>query len=288
MGEFAGIGKDGIAPYYNIYLYVSCNIMSTLYIEIDSFNPYDSLYINRKVVNRDVLILIKTLRAGGYDVVVKPKDSRRLEYLFKNGVTSFLADPANQVIITIPLGIISGLITNWIQKQFDKKKESNNIIIIDQSTNIITNSFNKTITKGQVEDTKKKRKIIANNYKKCLKTKSPFLGLPFPILLDHKPIIIGWCSLEETDIGLEIQKGIITNKNAYRKIKAGVYKGGSVTGIAKISTCNICNADYTSCNHIAGKKYKGKSCHISIIDADLIEVSVVKEPVNTKAILKLI
>jgi len=193
--------------------------MNTQIIEIDSFNPYDSFYPNRKVVNRDVLILIKILRSEGYEVIVRPKDTRPLEYLFKKGVTSFLADPANQLIISIPVGIVSGLVTNWIQKQFDRKKESNNIIIIDKSTNIITNSFNKTITKGQAEDIKKKRKIIAKKFEDCLKTKSPFLGLPFPILLNHRPIIIGWCRLEETEIGLEIEKGIITDKNAYRKIK---------------------------------------------------------------------
>lgn len=122
----------------------------------------------------------------------------------------------------------------------------------------------------------------------CLKVKSPFLGLPFPIFLDHQPIIIGWCRLEEADKGLEIQKGIITDKNIYKKIQQGKYKGGSVTGIAKKSTCSICNIDYADCNHISGKKYNGKSCNNYIVEADLIEVSIVKEPVNSQALIKLL
>ena len=44
-------------------------------------------------------------------------------------------------------------------------------------------------------------------------------------------------------------------KNAYRKIKAGCLQDDDVTGIARtISPANICNAEYTSCNHIAGEE----------------------------------
>ena len=62
-------------------------------IEIDAFNPYDGIYPNRKVITKDILVLIKTLRANGYEVVVFPNDGRKIEYLFKKGDTNFLADP---------------------------------------------------------------------------------------------------------------------------------------------------------------------------------------------------
>lgn len=85
-------------------------------IQIDAFNPYDGIYPNRKVITKDILILIKTLRSNGYEVVVLPNDGRKIEYLFKKGDTNFLADPFNQVLINIPLPIAAGLVTNWLQK----------------------------------------------------------------------------------------------------------------------------------------------------------------------------
>lgn len=257
-------------------------------IEIQTFNPYESIYPNRKVVTREGLILIKTLRSEGYDVVVKLNDKRPIEYLFKKGEISFLSDPIVQLIISVPSGIIIGLITNMIQKRIEKEKHSTNVIIIDNSTNTIINSFNKKISKGALKDTTKKKKSYANSIEECLKVKSPYPGLPFPILLDHKPIIIGWCRLADTDVALEIEKGIITDKNVYRKMQNGKYKGGSITGIAKISTCNICNSNYVDCNHIAGNTYDGKECTNSIVEADFIEVSIVKEPVNTQTFIKLL
>lgn len=113
-------------------LNVSNHIMKKT-IEIDSYNPYDSIYPNRKVVTREILILIKTLRAEGYKVIVKPNDNRPIEYLLKKGATNFLADPVNLLIISIPINIVTGLITNWILKIYDNKKipKSNNVLIVN-------------------------------------------------------------------------------------------------------------------------------------------------------------
>lgn len=262
--------------------------MNDMTVTIDSFNPYDSIFPNRKLVTRDILILIKTLRQAGYIVKVNPDDNRPIEYLFKKGETNFLSDPSNQLLISIPVSIITGLITNWIQKLFDKKVKPSNVIIINQETNIISNSFNKIISKNQIDDNKKKRKVIKKDYEKCLKTKSPIPGLPFPILLEHKPIIIGWCRLQETDKGLEIEKGIITDKKIYEKLKQGKFNGASVTGIAKKSNCSICENNYTECNHITGEIYDGKICTNNIIETDLIEVSLVKKPININTFIKLV
>jgi hypothetical protein len=257
-------------------------------VNIDSFNPYDSIFPNRKLVTKEILILIKTLRQEGYNVIVSPDDDKPIEYLFKKDETSFLSDPSNQLLISIPISIITGLLTNWIQKLLDKKGEPNNIIIINHETNIICNSFNKIITKNQIDENKKKRKVIKQDFEKCLKTKSPIPGLPFPILLEHKPIIIGWCRLHETDIGIEIEKGIITDKKIYKKLKQGKFNGASVTGIAKKSICNICDNNYSECNHISGEIYNGKCCTNNIIEADLIEVSIVKKPININTFVKLV
>jgi hypothetical protein len=261
-------------------------------IEIDSFNPYDSIFPNRKVVSRDILILIKTLRSDGYTVIINPNDDKPVEYIFKKGISHFLSDPLNSLIVTVFTSIAATLVSNYFQKIIDKGKESekknDNIIIVDNSANTIINSFNKKIAKKQISEKRKERKLISDNFKRCLKTKSPIPGLPWPILLNHQPKIIGWCRLKSTNVAIEIDKGIITNKAVYRKMKEGKYKGGSITGIAKVSTCNICNSNYVNCNHIAGKKYNKEICYNKIIEADLIEVSVVKEPINTATFIKML
>ena len=264
-------------------------------IEIDAFNPYDGIYPNRKVITKDILVLIKTLRANGYEVVVFPNDGRKIEYLFKKGDTNFLADPFNQILINIPLSIAVGLVTNWLQKILDKrkdlklgKKHGSNVIVNDIQQNKIQNAFTKNVLRGEINDKKKKRRTVVREFEKCLKTKSPIPGLPFPILLEHRPIIIGWCRLKDTDTALEIDKGIITDKNIYRKMQNGKFKGGSVTGIARRSVCSICQRDYVECDHIAGNQYEGVDCHNEIIKADFIEVSVVKDPINVKTYVKLL
>ncbi len=60
----------------------NANIMETQMIEIDSFKAYDSIFPNREVVTREILNLIKTFRSKGYLVIVKPNDSKPVEYLF--------------------------------------------------------------------------------------------------------------------------------------------------------------------------------------------------------------
>lgn len=71
-------------------------------------------------------------------------------------------------------------------------------------------------------------------------------------------------------------------------MQKGKYKGGSVTGIAKKSICSICNSNFTKCNHISGQIYNEKECYNSIVEADLIEVSIVKQPINTETFVKLL
>ncbi len=82
-----------------------------------SFNPYEDILPNHKVVTKDTLQLIKYLRSEGYEVIVKPKDNRPTEYLFKKGISSFLSDPTVQLLINIPVSLATGLITNWGSKK---------------------------------------------------------------------------------------------------------------------------------------------------------------------------
>ncbi|MFT3908347.1 MAG: hypothetical protein QM737_02890 [Ferruginibacter sp.] len=252
-------------------------------VYIESFNAYESRYPNRKIVTREVLNLIKTLREAGHTVIVKPEDDRPIEYLFKKGEISFLTDPANQVIISFVTSMAGTLITNWIQKLIDKnsnkEKANNSIIVIDNSTKIIKNSFNKTLSRSELADAKTKRKKVSKEYEESINAEPPYANLPWPILLNHKPPIIGWCRLAESNKGLEIEDGYI-KKKYHAKIEKGNYKGVSITGIAAESKCSICKKDYVDCNHISGKKYDGVMCTHELVRNDIIEVSVVKEPIN--------
>jgi hypothetical protein len=58
-------------------------------IEIDSFNPYENRFPNRKLVDNDTLKLIKILRQQGITVTVRPDNGQPLQYLFRKGVSEF-------------------------------------------------------------------------------------------------------------------------------------------------------------------------------------------------------
>ncbi len=260
-------------------------------ISIESFTPYDSLFPGQMFLDKEVLILVKTLRSAGYDVTLLPKEIK-YQYLFKKGETNFLADPANLLLIGIPVAIATTLISNWIQKLLDKsqdkKVEPNIIIINNTTTNQTINHLNQTVADSIIKKSKEESYSLSNALAECLRTQSPYPELPFPILLEHQPVIVGWCTLKIDDTGLLIDEGRITDVDTYKRIQSGELKGGSVTGVAVDSVCSICEKDYISCNHIVGEEYEGIQCTNHIVKAGLIEVSIVAAPINSKTLIKLL
>jgi hypothetical protein len=256
-------------------------------IEIESFNPYESIFPNRKLINFDTILLIKMLRKEGYNVIVKPNDGTTPEYLFRKGAIEFLSNPINALIVNVNINIACNLIASWIQGAYKKEKPSHNIFIIDNSQNKIVNVYERTISKQDFLNKKKKRESMVISFQECFKMKSPIPGLPTPIFLEHKPIIIGWCRLKNNE-NLEVEKGQITDEKIYEEMKKGIYKGFSISGIAEQTICSICNSNYLNCNHVGRRKYNGKICSNSISVKELIEISVVKEPINNKAVFKLL
>lgn len=260
-------------------------------ISIESFTPYDSIFPELKLLDKEVLTLAKTLRSAGYDVTLLPEGAKH-RYLFKKGETSFLSDPANLLLIGIPVSIGTTLISNWLQKLLDKtqnKKPEPNIIIINNTiTNQTTNYLNEPVTNSTIKKSKEEAQSLSDALVNCLRTQSPYPQLPFPILLEHQPIIVGWCTLKIDDTRLLIDEGRITDVDTYKRIESGELKGGSVTGVALESICSICKKDYTSCNHIAGQNYEGIECTNRIVKAGLIEVSIVAAPINPKTLIKLL
>ncbi|MGE5942827.1 MAG: hypothetical protein ACM31G_00675 [Flavobacteriales bacterium] len=255
-------------------------------IKIDTFNPYENRFPNRKLVTRDTLLLIKHLRSEGYEVVIEPENEQPVQYLYRKGITEFFADPVYITLIGIPITILTTIISNQIQKLFDKKETINKSHInikIDNSTKIYNylgeyqnNNNNKLIVK--------KRNELKEGFDRCFEIKSPFDDLPTPIFLEHKPKIVGWCELWSDDEGLK-SKIKITDKVVKRRISQKRLNGMSVTGIATKPECSICKSDFVSCHHIPSLKYEGKECYNTIIETDYVESSIVKEPVNSQCLI---
>jgi hypothetical protein len=255
-------------------------------IIIDSFNPYECRFPNRKLITRDTLILIKHLRIEGYEIIVQPENDRPIELLYKKGVIEFFADPVNIILIGIPISIVTNIISNYFQKLLDKKRtfnKSNINISIDNSTNFY-NYLGEPQDKNNNKLVTKKRKELKEGYERCFEIKSPYDDYTIPIFLEHKPKIVGWCSLRVDDKGLK-SDGIITDKTVKRRISQNRLNGASITGIASKTECSICKSNFVYCEHIAGKTYNGEKCFNTIIETDFVETSIVKEPINPECIL---
>ncbi|WP_297338398.1 hypothetical protein [Algoriphagus sp.] len=257
-------------------------------IEIESFNPFECQYPNRKLITRETLILIKNLRAEGHKVRILPDDDQPLEILYKKGISEMFSD----VLILYLFGKAVDVAVNVVSSQIDKMLESDknvnkeNIIInIDRSTNIF-NYYGEKVLKNTEKKLLEERLQFKKEYEKCFKVISPFKKYPIPIFLNHKPKIVGWCLIYEDEKGLGTE-GIVTDKKVKRRISQGRLKGFSITGIAKITQCSICNSKFTECNHIPGKVYDNKECVNRIIEADFVEASIVKQPVNPQCLINM-
>lgn len=263
--------------------------MNKQVIEIESFNPYENRFPNRKLVTRETLILMKYLRDEGYDVKVLPDNEQPIEILYKKGLAEFFADPINIALVGIPIGVITNIVSNKIQKLIDSrgKKEKINhdnlIITIDNTT---YNYLGKGLSSEKKKLIKAKRKEVKDGFEKCFKIITPIPKFPTPIFLEHKPKVVGWCSLYVDDVGLKAE-GIIVNKVIRKRISQNRLNGMSVTGIAKKTECSICKKKYTECNHIAGNKYEGINCLNTIVESDFVEASIVKEPINSECLVNM-
>jgi len=255
-------------------------------IVIDTFNPYENRFPNRKLVTRDPLLLIKHLRSEGYEVVIEPDNEQPIQYLYKKGIAEFFSDPIYITLIDIPIEILTNIISNQIQKLFDKKEtinKSNINITIDNSIKTY-NYLGEPQKKGTRKLITKKRKELKEGFDRCFEIKSPYDDLPTPIFLEHKPKIVGWCELWSDDIGLRA-KMKITDKVVKRRISQNRLNGMSVTGIATKTECSICKSDFAYCKHIPKKKYNGKKCYNTIMETDYVESSIVKEPINSQCLI---
>lgn len=263
-------------------------------IVIDSFNPYSQLYPNRRLVDKSTLELIKYLRIEGYSITVKPDNGQPIQYIFKKGFHELFTNPVYMYLTSSATAVITTLVANSFQKIIDKwgngktNTNENNIIIINNNTNETINFLHNHIPRNEITDKRKKVKKQVQGYTKCFSQVSPYPDLPTPIFLEHKPQIVGWGRVNVNNEGLIIEESIIVDKNARKKIKSGKIKGASVTGISEKSVCSICKSDYVECNHIAGDIYNNVICANELHESTLVEVSLVRIPINEKCIIQML
>jgi len=260
-------------------------------IQIDSFNPYESRFPNRKLVTRETLILIKYLRSEGYKIQVLPDNDQKIEILYKKGLNEFFSDPINIALLGVPLQVLATIFANKIQSLVDKlgKKEEINKYNVNIQIDNSVNNYNylgEELPKNQKKIISDSRKNLKKGFDKAWEIKPPKKDFPTPIFLEHKPKIIGWCSLFQDEKGLKAE-GFLTDKIVKKRIKQNRLNGMSVTGIAKKTECSICKKSYVKCNHVAGDSYDGQKCHNTVIKTDFVEASIVKEPINSECLVSI-
>lgn len=257
-------------------------------IKIETFNPYEKQFPNRKVITLDTLILIKLLRNEGFDVKILPDDNRPIEYIFRKGLKEIFSDPITMFIINLPVALIINIISNYIQKALDSNAEKeinvnkNSIIIIDGGKQKIYNYLGNTLSKNDIIKRQKGINKNIKEFEKALKAKSPNNLPPTPVFYEHKPKIVGWCYMKYNNHGIFIEKGVITEPKIRKKIASGTIKGLSITGIATKTECSICKSDFVQCNHLTTQDE-----HVTntILKADVVEISLVKTPINKECIV---
>jgi hypothetical protein len=78
-------------------------------------------------------------------------------------------------------------------------------------------------------------------------------------------------------IGLEI-----TNLEYLPRIISGEYRGLSVGYKVRRYNCSICNQNIEECPHEIGKDYNGSKCQMIGVDVDIIDISIVDVPKDSR------
>lgn len=259
-------------------------------ILVEAINKYDFLYPEKKLVDRDTLRTIKYLKQAGHEVVVLPDNGKPFEYFFQKGIMDLFTNPIYVYFMGMASTIVGGLLTNAIQKVIENSKDKHSVAdknIIYNFNSYYYNIKGEKIPSGTVKDKKKKQKALQDEFQKLIDVKSPYPDLPVPILIDHKPKVIGWCALDDDGVNLNIIDSKILDKNVFRKINQGKIKGASVTGIATKTVCTICKSSYVDCVHVSGDFYNGIKCLNEMHEAIPLEMSLVKTPVHPGALIQL-
>lgn len=256
-------------------------------ISVQSYNPFEHLYPNRKVITREHLDFIKKLRSEGYDVQIKPSEISKLHFITRKGEWDFLSDPLFIYTSNAFLTIVLNILSNWIYDKINSRKKTAihpKIIIESRDGDKV---FRYSLT-GELIDEKMFKNIMNHLEEKesinktLINLKTDDNEYVWPIFLNHTNKHIGWAKVWDDEIGLATSAKIFDMK-VFEKIESGELKGLSITGIVNDSECSICGNDYTECNHIGQKVYDGSKCTVNLKEIDLCELHVVETHVNPLA-----
>jgi hypothetical protein len=167
-------------------------------------------------------------------------------------------------------------------------KESNVVVVVqEQQENFCYDHNGLRIDHSRAEAVFELQQQQARTLNNIRTAESPYSDMPFPICLEHTGRIVGWANLREDPRGLLASPAIITNHEVWEKIERGELRGFSIAGAVRDSQCSICGGDYAECNHISGLDYEGQICTNTIRDVDLVEVSIVNDPINQGCLINL-
>jgi hypothetical protein len=105
------------------------------HLVIEPFNPYSEEYPNRRVISRKELELFKLLRAEGLDIRVSGDPSHELNFLSRKGVHEWLSDPVIIQLVSIPLSIACGVLSNALYNMYARKKPDQTNVVLELDSN---------------------------------------------------------------------------------------------------------------------------------------------------------
>jgi len=254
-----------------------------------------------RLVSQPALELIKALRSKGYSVIVEPNDGSKIEYYIRKGEIDLLQDPLLLKLIEIPIAIFTSVVSAWLYDRWRRREgknstahepkaneESKLVVVVQKEREVFYyNHSGLRIDKARAEAIFDLQGQQAKTLSAMRIAESPYPDMPFPICLEHTNRVVGWANLREEPRGLLASPAIITDSETWERVERGELRGFSIAGAVRDSQCSICGGDYAECNHISGLDYEGQVCVNTIRDVDLVEVSIVGDPVNQRCMINL-
>lgn len=254
-----------------------------------------------RLVSQPALELMKALRIKGYSVIVEPNDGSKIEYYIRKGELDLLQDPLLLKLIEIPIAIFTSVASAWLYDRWRRRgrqdtpedgpkpdQESKVVVVVQKQREVLYYDHSGLqIDQARAEAVFDFQGQQAEALSAMRIVESPYPDMPFPIRLEHTNRIVGWANLKEDQRGLLASPAIITDSETNKRIDRGELRGFSIAGAVRDSQCSICGGDYAGCNHISGLDYEGRICTNTIRDVDLVEVSIVSDPINQGCLINL-
>jgi hypothetical protein len=92
-------------------------------VRVSSFNPYEARFPGRRVVSRDVLHLIKDLRARDVSVAVEPEDGTKLSWSTQKGFEEILCPVVVQAL-DVTKDVLVDVFAAWLYDRSRRRGEA--------------------------------------------------------------------------------------------------------------------------------------------------------------------